>query len=212
MIEINNEKSQPVSSRYIEKRVKAFWDDFQDRCLHFLLESLLALAIAYLYFHYLRQLSINEIISLNNDTSFPFINLKVSLTNNHTIMTDINYIKKSEIISQKFIINKTEIDLKSELNIKNLLLEDEDEDELTIYFGYNEGFKFNEEIIELQNEIYSFNMHENDFKVKKQTRKKKFFVDEEFYFSSMKKEPRIFEYYVRSHSIKTLEKLITFQL
>ena len=210
MIENNNEKSQPGSSGYIEKRVKDFWDDFKDRCLHFLLESLLAFAIAYLYYRYLRQISINEIISLNNDASFPFINLKVSLTNNHTIMTKITYIKKSKIIKEKFIINKTEIDVKSELNITNLILEDEDEDELNIFFGYNEGFK--EEIIELQNEIYSFDMHENDFKVKKQTRKKKFYVDEEFYFSSMKKEPRIFEYYVRSHSIKTLDKTYNFSV
>lgn len=210
MTDTNNEKSQSVSTGYIEKRVKAFLDDFKDHCLHFALEFLLAWFITYLYYKYFRQLSINEIISLNNDTSFPFINLKVTLTNNHTIITKMHYKKKSEIISQKFVINKTEIDVKSELNIKNLILEDEDEDELAIYFGYNEGF--NEEIIELQNEIYSFNMYENNFKVIKQTRKKKFYVDEEFYFSTMKKEPRIFQYYARSHSIKTLDKTYNFSV
>lgn len=207
----NNEKSQTVSIGYIKKRVSAYCDDFKDRFLHFILESIIACVITYLYYNYFRQLSINEIISFNNDISFPFINLKISLTNHHTILTKIRYInKKSKISKGTHNINKTEIDVKSELGLKTLILNDEDDDELTIYFGSNE--EFTDDFIEMHNEIYSFNMIENDFKVNKQIRKKKFYVDEELYFSAIKKEPRIFQYYVRSHSIKTLDKTYQFSV
>lgn len=210
MKENSNDKINATSDTIIIKRIDSNCNDLLTRLKHFIFEVIITVLFAKVYFNYFRQLSINEIISLNNDVSFSFINLKIKLFSTNKISTRLIYKKNSEYKETDFIY-KNEIDIKSELKANNLILEDEDKDFIAIGFFLN-GKNFSDGSIEIQNEIYTFNMSEKDFKAKKQIRKKRFEIKEELYYSSKKREPRFYQYYIRSHSIKTLNESYNFSV
>ena len=168
----NNEKIEITSDSIIKKRIDNHCDDFVIHIIYFLFELVLTFLYTFVYFNYFRQLSINEIISLNNDVSFSFINLGILINSNTQISTRLLYRKNSNNKETDFI-NKNKIDIKSELKVNNLILEDEDKDFLAIGFFLN-GKISSDGIIEIQNEIYTFNMSKKDFKVRKEIRKKSF--------------------------------------
>jgi len=196
----------------INKNLGNNWEEIKTFFSHFGISLVTTIIIAFVYYNYFNSPSSNELISLNNDASFPFINLKIKINDNNQVRVVIVYENKnSKIKKEKQIINKDYIDIKKELNIGKLMIEDEDNDYLSIYFclsGENNTYGN----IELENEIYSFSMIENNFEVKKQIRTKKFDIEEEAFFSSNKKEARVYQYYIRSHSIKTPDDIYNFSV
>jgi len=196
----------------INKNLGNNWEEIKTFFSHFGISLVTTIIIAFVYYNYFNSPSSNELISLNNDASFPFINLKIKINDNNQVRVVIVYENKnSKIKKEKQIINKDYIDIKKELNIGKLMIEDEDNDYLSIYFClYGENNTYGN--IELENEIYSFSMIENNFEVKKQIRTKKFDIEEEAFFSSNKKEARVYQYYIRSHSIKTPDDIYNFSV
>jgi len=205
MTDINNDKSLST----IKKKEVNYFEDIKNIFFHFGISSIITIIITIVYYNFFNSLSSNEIVSLNSDASFPFMNLKIKINYNNRVRVTIAYgNKNSQINKKKQIINKYYIDIKKELNLGNLIIEDEDNDYLSIAFflsGENNTYGN----IELENEIY---MIENNFEVKKQIRTKKFNIKEEAYFSSDKKEPRVYRYYIRSHSIKTPDDIYNFSV
>lgn len=214
MQQSNNDKSH-ISNQTIKNRRDAHLGGFVCHIIIFVVNFSITSIFTYFYYYYFRRLSINEIVSLNNGISFPFINLTIKFINNNFKIKTILFYKSKKNSNLKPIIieNKMIKDIKSELKIPNLTLEDENE-YLIIGFSFNEKNITKEQekfsFIELENGIYTFNMSQKDFKVRKESRRKIFIIEEELYFSSKKKEPRFYQFFIRSHSIKTLNETYEF--
>ena len=152
-------------------------------------------------------------VSLNNEASFPFLNLSLLLVNDYNITILLMYKGLGHIKpTYKIINNKDHLNIISELNVSNITLKTED-DYLSISFFFNEKNKIYERnlnFIFLRNEIYSFNMSEKDFIITKQNRSKLYNIKEELYYYNKTKEPRCYQYYIHSHSIKSFDKTYEF--
>ena len=93
------------------------------------------------------------------------------------------------------------------LNVSEIILENESEDSLIFIFYISQLNKYGSVCI--RNGIYTGNMSEGnnkDIKINKFYREKSFMIEEEFNYTFKYNISRIYQYYVRSHSIKTLNE------
>ena len=216
MEENNNDKSRITSSsNTIIQESKAHFNDFKSHLIIFLFYFSFTLLYTYFYFYKFSQLSINEMVSLNNGISFPFLNLTLSilLINNYNATVLLKYKGLGNYYHiSKINKNKTDINIKSELNVSDITLSNE-YDYLSISF-FCEEKKIDRtmflDTIFLKNEIYSFNMLGKDYNIKKINRTKYFFIGEELYYYYKRNEPRCYQFYIHSHSIQTFDKTYEF--
>jgi len=173
---------------------------------------------AKIIFKYFRKLNINEIISLNNEISFPFNGLYVNISSNSFIGMNIKYKNKNKLYSHSSLEDKQFIDVKSYLNVSEIILEDEFDDYLLFFFVFSKSNSKNltvEDKIQIFNGIYTLNMSEGnleDIKVNRLNRTKVFYIKEELNNALKINMLRKYQYYVRSHSIKTLNEEYNFSV
>ena len=183
--------------------------------LHFFGAFIISLIYTYIIYKFFRKLSVSEIISLNNNVSFPLKDLYINITSKPGIIgTHIIYIKKNQKMKHVFLGKQSFINVSSELNDSEIILEDEFEDYLVFAFYGSSPAVIEDSIsVVLINGIYTINMTEGDNKnvqINKYYRQKIFNIKKECSYASKDNGPRIYEYYVRSHSIKTLNEEYNF--
>ena len=204
---ISKTSEKITSTNIIKEKSKSEWEDFCTKLKNFLVVFALSILYTYMNYEYFRKLSVSEIISLNNQISFPFKELYINISNKNGIIgTGIIYIKKNEIVRRLFV-DEQFIDVKSVLNVSEIILEDESEDSLIFIFFISQLNKYGSVCI--RNGIYTGNMSEGnnkDIKINKFYREKSFMIEEEFNYTFKYNISRIYQYYVRSHSIKTLNE------
>jgi len=101
-IKVNDNISKnPVKSTnsYIQEKAKIECDNFVKKIIHFCFMLIFAYINAKIIFKYFRKLNINEIISLNNEISFPFNGLYVNISSNSFIGMNIKYKNKNKLYS-----------------------------------------------------------------------------------------------------------------
>ena len=196
-----------TSTNIIKEKSKSEWEDFCTKLKNFLVVFALSILYTYMNYEYFRKLSVSEIISLNNQISFPFKELYINISNKNGIIgTGIIYRKKNKNERELFV-KEQHIDVKSVLNVSEIILEDESEDSLIFIFFISQLNKYGSVCI--RNGIYTGNMSEGnnkDIKINKYYREKFFMIEEEFNYTFKYNISRIYQYYVRSHSIKTLNE------
>ena len=185
------------------------------KSLHFLGAFIISLIYTYIIYKFLRKLSVSEIISLNNNVSFPLKDLYIAITSKPGIIrTQIIYIKKNQKMKEVFLGKQSFINVSSALNDSEIILEDEFEDYLWFaFYGSSPAVIEDSDSVVLINGIYTINMTEGDNKnvqINKYYRQKIFNIKKECSYASKDNVPRIYEYYVRSHSIKTLDEEYNF--
>jgi len=185
------------------------------KSLHFLAAFIISLIYTYIIYKFFRKLSVSEIISLNNNVSFPLKDLYIKITSKPGIIgTQIIYIKKNQKMKDVFLGKQSFINVSSALNDSEIILEDEFEDYLVFsFYGSSPAVIEDSDSVVLINGIYTINMTEGDNKnvqINKYYRQKIFNIKNECSYASKNNVPRIYEYYVRSHSIKTLNEEYNF--
>ena len=100
-IEENDDISKiPVKSTnsdIIQEKAKTECDNFVKKIIHFCLMLIIAYFFTRIIFKNFRKLNINEIISLNNEISFPFNGLYVNISSSSYIGMVIQYSNKKNI-------------------------------------------------------------------------------------------------------------------
>ena len=220
-IKVNDNISKnPVKSTNsdIQEKAKIECDNFVKKIIHFCFMLIFAYINAKIIFKYFRKLNINEIISLNNEISFPFNGLYVNISSNSFIGMNIKYKNKNKLYSHSSFADKQFIDVKSYLNVSEIILEDEFDDYLLFFFVFSKSNSKNltvEDKIQIFNGIYTLNMSEGnleDIKVNRLNRTKVFYIKEELNNALKINMLRKYQYYVRSHSIKTLNEEYNFSV
>ena len=195
------------SEKEIEKLIK--------KSRHFFGAFIISAIYTYIIYKFFRKLSVSEIISLNNKVSFPLKDLYINITSKPGIIgTLIIYIKNNQKMKQEYLYKQSFINVSSVLNDSEIILEDEFEDYLLfVFYGSSPAVIEDSDSVALINGIYSINMTEGDNKnvqIKQYYRRKIFNIKKECSYASKDNGPRIYEYYVRSHSIKTLNEEYNF--
>ena len=185
------------------------------KSLHFLGAFIISLIYTYIIYKFFRKLSVSEIISLNNKVSFPLKDLYINITSKPGIIgTLIIYIKNNQKMKQEYLYKQSFINVSSVLNDSEIILEDEFKDYLLFFFfGSSPAVIEDSDSVVLINGIYSINMTEGDNKnvqIEQYYRRKTFNIKKECSYASKDNGPRIYEYYVQSHSIKTLNEEYNF--
>ena len=127
----------PTKTIIIQEKAKTECDNFVKKIIHFCLMLIIAYFFTRIIFKNFRKLNINEIISLNNEISFPFNGLYVNISSNSYIGMVIQYSNKKKIYRNSSIADKLFIDVKSYLNVSKIILEDEFDDYLEFFFCYS---------------------------------------------------------------------------
>ena len=210
---ISKTSEKITSTNIIKEKSKSEWEDFSTKVKNFLVVVVLSILYTYMNYEYFRKLSVSEIISLNNQISFPFKDLYINITNKYGIEgTRIIYIKKNEIVRTSFV-DEQFIDVKSVLNVSEIILEHEFKDSLIFIFFISKLKHYG--YVDIINGIYTGNMSEGnnkDIEINKFDRVKSFMIEEEFNYTFKYNVSRIYQYYVRSHSIKTLNEEYNFSV
>ncbi len=119
-----------------DQKIKSEFWDFIYLFSKGIIEILLCLCFAY----YFRKLSLTEVTSYNNNISFPFENLTIVIKGDFDVDVIINYNRdKYPNYFKSIPYNKRLIDIKSELNVSELILEKEFEDSIGIFFKINDN-------------------------------------------------------------------------
>ena len=221
-LKVNNNISKipggSSNTEIIQEKAKTECDNFVNKIKHFCFMLFFAFINAKIIFKYFRKLNINEIISLNNEISFPFNSLYVNISSSSYIGMVIQYSNKKKIYNYSYVAKQLFIDVKKYLNVSQIILEDESDDYLEFFFLFkkpNLKYLTNKDRIEILNGIYTLNMSEGnleDIKVTRFNRKKVFYIKEELNNALKINMPRKYQYYVRSHSIKTLNEEYNFSI
>ena len=210
---ISKTSDKITNTNIIKEKSKSEWEDFSTKVKNFLVVVVLSILYTYMNYEYFRKLSVSEIISLNNQISFPFKDLYINITNKYGIEgTRIIYIKKNEIVRTSFV-DEQFIDVKSVLNVSEIILEHEFKDSLIFIFFISKLKHYGD--VDIINGIYTGNMSEGnnkDIEINKFYRVKSFMIEEEFNYTFKYNVSRIYQYYVRSHSIKTLNEEYKFSV
>ena len=208
----------PTKTIIIQEKAKTECDNFVKKIIHFCLMLIIAYFFTRIIFKNFRKLNINEIISLNNEISFPFNGLYVNISSNSYIGMVIQYSNKKKIFRNYSVADKLFIDVKSYLNVSKIILEDEFDDYLEFFFVIlksNLKYLTADDRIQIFNGIYTLNMSEGNLeniKVNRFNRTKIFYIKEELNNALKNNMPRKYQYYVRSHSIKTLNEEYNFSV
>ena len=208
----------PTKTIIIQEKAKNECDNFVEKIIDFFFVLIIAYFFARIIFKNFRKLNINEIISLNNEISFPFNGLYVNISSNYKIGMVIQYSNKKKIYRNSSVADKLFIDVKSYLNVSKIILEDEFDDYLEFFFVIlksNLKYLTADDRIQIFNGIYTLNMSEGNLeniKVNRFNRTKIFYIKEELNNALKNNMPRKYQYYVRSHSIKTLNEEYNFSV
>ena len=221
-LKVNNNISKipggSSNTEIIQEKAKTECDNFVNKIIHFCFMLFFAFINAKIIFKYFRKLNINEIISLNNEISFPFNGLYVNISSSSYIGMVIQYSNKKKIYNYSNVATQLFIDVKKYLNVSQIILEDESDDYLDFFFVIlkpNLEYLTDKDRIEILNGIYTLNMSEGnleDIKVTRFNRTKVFYIKEELNNALKINMPRKYQYYVRSHSIKTLNEEYNFSV
>ena len=93
-----------------------------------------------IFAYYFRKSFVTEVSSNNNNISFPFENLTIVIKGDFDVDVIINYNRdKYPNYFKSIPYNKRLIDIKSELNVSELILEKEFEDSIGIFFKINDN-------------------------------------------------------------------------
>ena len=208
----------PTKTIIIQEKAKNECDNFVEKIIDFFFVLIIAYFFTRIIFKNFRKLNINEIISLNNEISFPFNGLYVNISSNSFIGINIKYSNKKKIYRNYSVADKLFIDVKSYLNVSKIILEDEFDDYLEFFFVIlksNLKYLTADDRIQIFNGIYTLNMSEGNLeniKVNRFNRTKIFYIKEELNNALKNNMPRKYQYYVRSHSIKTLNEEYNFSV
>ena len=208
----------PTKTIIIQEKAKNECDNFVEKIINFFFVLIIAYFFTRIIFKNFRKLNINEIISLNNEISFPFNGLYVNISSNSYIGMVIQYSNKKKIFRNYSVADKLFIDVKSYLNVSKIILEDEFDDYLEFFFVIlksNLKYLTADDRIQIFNGIYTLNMSEGNLeniKVNRFNRTKIFYIKEELNNALKNNMPRKYQYYVRSHSIKTLNEEYNFSV
>ena len=208
----------PTKTIIIQEKAKNECDNFVEKIINFFFVLIIAYFFTRIIFKNFRKLNINEIISLNNEISFPFNGLYVNISSNYKIGMVIQYSNKKKIYRNSSVADKLFIDVKSYLNVSKIILEDEFDDYLEFFFVIlksNLKYLTADDRIQIFNGIYTLNMSEGNLeniKVNRFNRTKIFYIKEELNNALKNNMPRKYQYYVRSHSIKTLNEEYNFSV
>lgn len=115
----------PTKTIIIQEKAKNECDNFVEKIIDFFFVLIIAYFFTRIIFKNFRKLNINEIISLNNEISFPFNGLYVNISSNSKIGMVIQYSNKKKIYRNSSVADKLFIDVKSYLNVSKIILEDE---------------------------------------------------------------------------------------
>ena len=134
-----------------DQKIKSEFWDFIYLFLKGLIEILLCLIFAY----YFRKSFVTEVSSYNNNISFPFENLTIMIQGDFSVSVTIHYNSDKYPNYIKVIPNNQRlIDIKSELNVSKLILENEFKDSIAIFFRINDNL---DQIKDKKGEIIIYN-------------------------------------------------------
>ena len=181
----------------------------------YIIVAYLAYFFATYYIIFFGHLDINEKTYYNDDTSYPFTYLEIKIDTDYNLTTYIEYKRKNYNVTKGTFENENKIDInqiKSKLKVKELILEDEFEDYLAFFFKIKKNIKNISASIELWNKIYTFDPS-YDINIAKETyRGKRFFIENELYYSEKGNDTKVYIYDILAHKIKTLNNTYNFSV
>ena len=193
-----------------DQKIKSEFWDFIYMLSKGIIEILLCLWLAY----HFRKSFLTEVTSYNNNISFPFENLTIVIQGNFSVSVIIHY--NCDKYPNYFKIapyNKRLIDIKSELNVSELILEKEFDDHIGIYFKINDNLdqiKYKKGEIIIYNKVYFLNTSNQT--IQEFYKLYKFNIKDELLSRHFEKEVKIYKYSVHSRSIETLTETKGFSI
>ena len=184
-----------------DQKIKSEFWDFIYMFSKGIIEILLCLCFAY----YFRKLSLTEVTSYNNNISFPFENLTILIKGDFHVDVIIIYNHdKYPNYSKSIPYNKRLIDIKSELNVSELILEKEFGDYIGICFKINDNLdqiKDKKGKIIIYNKVYFLNTSNQT--IQEFYNIYTFNIEDELLSRHFEKEVKMYIYSVHSRSIET---------
>ena len=184
-----------------DQKIKSeFWD-----FIYLLLKGLIEILLCLIFAYYFRKSFVTEVSSYNNNISFPFENLTIMIQGDFSVSVTIHYNSDKYPNYIKVIPNNHRlIDIKSELNVSKLILENEFKDSIAIFFRINDNLdqiKDKKGEIIIYNKIYYLNTSNQT--IKYFYKYYKFNIEDELLTRHFEKEVKMYKYSVHSRSIET---------
>ena len=191
-----------------EKIKEEFWDFFWN-----FWRAIFIILLAIYYALNYRKSLVTETSSYNDNSSFAFKNLSIIIEGDFNISVWIDY--ESEKYGKYKNIrappNEREINIKSLLNVSELILEKEYDDKLDIYFKINDQKTKNKKgKIIINNEIYFFNY--SNYEIEPFSRYQIFYIEDELSSLHFNNEFKRYQCYVHSRLIENLKESKNFSI
>ena len=217
----DNEKKKKMLDEETEKEIKEkiessineneYENKKKELCIFI---SALIITIIYVLFNYygFRTLNLYENTLYSNNVSYPFIDLSIEIDPDYNVTVYIAYERKGQL-KIATITNNNSIDMdciKKELKVSELKPEKEFQDSLSFYFSIKNSIKNTKAAIKIWNKMYDFDPSIDLNNAKEYRRGMFYYIENELLLSIKANELKVYEYYILSYSIKTLNNTYTF--
>ena len=196
-----------TTSSQLDQKIKSqFWNN-----VHNIIKLVIKFTIAYLYTKCQKNILITEATYYNSDISFPFEELSVEIEGDFDVCAKVYYIRENYLIRNKSFCNNKR-NIKSLLNVSELILRKEFIDRLLISFKINdnlaqiEGKKGKITISNLMHYLNSSNLKVDTF-----YKEKYFYIEDELLFRQPNEFKR-YQYFVHSRSIDNINETYNFPI